>query len=126
MKKKAEKGKKNLQISSETKHKYFLFMGYHFTSILLKPKTNLLYSIKLGGITVSELSWESQDLHTFMNVMQILTTRSIHSYRLAAVHLTVTPKRNYFMRKATHVLVSFTDTQHISWSMNSIHLLYNI
>lgn len=69
-------------------------------------------------------------MHTFMNVMQILTTRSIHSYRLAAVHLTVAPKRNYrnyFMKKkAIHVLVSFTDTQHFSWSMNSIHLLYNI
>lgn len=39
-----EKRRKNSQISSETKHKYFLFMGYHFTSITLKPKTNLLYT----------------------------------------------------------------------------------
>lgn len=30
------------------------------------------------------------------------------------------------MKEATHVLVSFTDTQHFSWSVNSIHLLYNI
>lgn len=55
-----------------------------------------------------------------MNVMQILRTQGIHSYRLATVHFTATPNRNYFMNKATHILVSFTDTQHFSWSMNSI------
>lgn len=34
----------NSQISSETKHKYFLFMDYQFTTISLKTKTSLLYS----------------------------------------------------------------------------------
>lgn len=29
-------------------------------------------------------------------------------------------------KEATHILVSFTDTQQFSWSMDSIHLLYNI
>lgn len=31
-----------------------------------------------------------------MDVMQIPTTRSVHSYRLAAVRLTVTPKGKVF------------------------------
>lgn len=61
-----------------------------------------------------------------MNVMQTLTTQSIHSCRLAAVHLTVTPNRSYFMEKAPYILVSFTDTQRFHWSVSSIHLLYNL
>ena len=49
---------------------------------------------------MSELGWESQDLHTRVDVMQILTTRSVHSYRLAAVPLTVTPRRKLFYEKS--------------------------
>lgn len=59
-------------------------------------------------------------MHTCMNVMQILTTQGIHSYRLATVHVTATPNRNHFMKKSNPQFVPFTDTQHLSWSMNSI------
>lgn len=62
-----------------------------------------------------------------MNVMQILTTQGIHSYRLATVHFTATPKRNYLMKKkATHILVSFTDTQRYQLVNGFYTILYNI
>lgn len=56
-----------------------------------------------------------------MNVTQILTTQGIHSSRLATVHFTATPKKNYLMKKKQPTFWSHLQIPNvISWSMNSI------
>ena len=62
----------------------FLFMGYRFTSITLKLKPVCCTRVRRHNSISVELGVTG--LAHVYEVMRILTTRSSHSYRLAAGH----------------------------------------